>query len=531
MRTIAFYSYKGGVGKSLTAANLAICLSRLGRNCALMDFDVDAPSLHSKMRVGEPVLGRGGLVDIIESSVHFSGNDNWSNAKLSDVQFHVGVSLKQFGTLLDDLKARDADRGADNGHVWFFPAGNIHMSHYWEIVWSGLWRDIFTTKDRAVDGQADQEEVDKVFDFLANIKHQIAALSPQPEYLIVDCRSGASNLTSTLLSAWLKDPTTDHLVYVFGFNDESVSYLEYAIGQFAEEAGARLTPVLSRVPTNLEFRGDRKLFWALDRLGVSFDDLLVLHSDRELEGYEQLRLGQHVNPSRGRLTMEYLALFEKLISKDHWRGNMSLADAMGFNGDLLEEQDRLFKLEVHSGAMINPNDGSRNVAFKVETFQMLMEGLSQGIEGTSEVHTERLEALLTSAGLHCGHRFGEVLAPQFRNASRIGPQEKLTRWCDFDSDVGFGRFELDIDSLSIRGKWLLECSVILHQSFLAPADDVRSTPGHHDHKYCFFMIGYLKGVLGELLNVSADDLTVTHEVLRRQSKERSDSCVFHVKCR
>jgi len=44
---IAFHSYKGGTGKTTIASNLAATLVSKGRNVALLDLDVYAPSLHA----------------------------------------------------------------------------------------------------------------------------------------------------------------------------------------------------------------------------------------------------------------------------------------------------------------------------------------------------------------------------------------------------------------------------------------------------------------------------------------------------
>jgi MinD-like ATPase involved in chromosome partitioning or flagellar assembly len=48
MKTITFYSYKGGVGRTLAAANFALYLAKLGRKTVLVDFDLEAPGLDAK---------------------------------------------------------------------------------------------------------------------------------------------------------------------------------------------------------------------------------------------------------------------------------------------------------------------------------------------------------------------------------------------------------------------------------------------------------------------------------------------------
>jgi len=43
---VTFYSYKGGVGRSLLAANLGILSARRGKTL-LWDLDIEAPGLHN----------------------------------------------------------------------------------------------------------------------------------------------------------------------------------------------------------------------------------------------------------------------------------------------------------------------------------------------------------------------------------------------------------------------------------------------------------------------------------------------------
>lgn len=44
---VSFYSYKGGVGRSLTLANVAVLLARRGFRVACIDFDLEAGGLHT----------------------------------------------------------------------------------------------------------------------------------------------------------------------------------------------------------------------------------------------------------------------------------------------------------------------------------------------------------------------------------------------------------------------------------------------------------------------------------------------------
>ena len=49
METVAFYSYKGGVGRTLLVANTAQFLAMSGRSVVALDLDLEAPELHRKL--------------------------------------------------------------------------------------------------------------------------------------------------------------------------------------------------------------------------------------------------------------------------------------------------------------------------------------------------------------------------------------------------------------------------------------------------------------------------------------------------
>src|SRR6202158_2279848 len=68
MRTITFYSYKGGVGRSLLVANAAKYLSTLGKNVFALDLDLEAPGLLYKFELGPDAVHSAsahGVVDIL----------------------------------------------------------------------------------------------------------------------------------------------------------------------------------------------------------------------------------------------------------------------------------------------------------------------------------------------------------------------------------------------------------------------------------------------------------------------------------
>lgn len=70
MHVTSFYSYKGGVGRTLCLLNVAWELALRGKRVALMDLDLEAPGLHrahlsphsAKKKKWEPIGKREGLL-------------------------------------------------------------------------------------------------------------------------------------------------------------------------------------------------------------------------------------------------------------------------------------------------------------------------------------------------------------------------------------------------------------------------------------------------------------------------------------
>ncbi|KOG34097.1 nSTAND1 domain-containing NTPase [Streptomyces resistomycificus] len=63
---VTFYSYKGGVGRSMALANIADQLARSGMRVLMVDFDLEAPGLEHFFPIShERVRGREGLLDLL----------------------------------------------------------------------------------------------------------------------------------------------------------------------------------------------------------------------------------------------------------------------------------------------------------------------------------------------------------------------------------------------------------------------------------------------------------------------------------
>jgi len=58
MKIITFYSYKGGVGRTMCLANIAVLLAKWGHKVLMVDWDWEAPGLE-RYFVAENFNGKG----------------------------------------------------------------------------------------------------------------------------------------------------------------------------------------------------------------------------------------------------------------------------------------------------------------------------------------------------------------------------------------------------------------------------------------------------------------------------------------
>src|ERR1019366_6616716 len=124
MTTITFYSYKGGVGRSLAVANVAKYLQRFGQKVFAIDFDLEAPGLHYKFNLG--IDGEESHIDqgVVDFIYNFSTTGKMPES-LSDYTIEVGQSE------------------SSPGRIWLMPAGNVPSGTYWRRLARVSWHDLF----------------------------------------------------------------------------------------------------------------------------------------------------------------------------------------------------------------------------------------------------------------------------------------------------------------------------------------------------------------------------------------------------
>jgi MinD-like ATPase involved in chromosome partitioning or flagellar assembly len=120
MRVVTFYSYKGGVGRTLACANFGLYAAKIGLRVVLADMDFEAPGLDAKFAAPSPKRPSGGLLD----------------------QFHAF----QTGAELPRLEAMEVPLPDDvtrlGGRLHLLPAGDTSRPDYFTklsaLTWDGF---------------------------------------------------------------------------------------------------------------------------------------------------------------------------------------------------------------------------------------------------------------------------------------------------------------------------------------------------------------------------------------------------------
>ncbi|MFT7840993.1 AAA family ATPase [Saccharothrix sp. BKS2] len=206
---ITFYSYKGGVGRSFTLANVAVLLARWGYRVLTIDWDLEAPGLHHYFRSVTSEEPEGGVIDL--------AYDFLSGAE--GPRPHA-VRIDVEGNTLALLAAgRDDDS---------------YTARVQRIDWEDLYRRGFAT-------------------FLERCREQ---WTEDYDFVLIDSRTGISDIAG-ICTAQLPD----RLAIVFTANEQNLKDVVNVVRR-ADDARDRLPydrprhlvlPILSRLDNRVEY--------------------------------------------------------------------------------------------------------------------------------------------------------------------------------------------------------------------------------------------------------------------------------------
>lgn len=155
---IAFYSFKGGVGRTTALASFAIQRARIGETVAVVDLDLDAPGVGNLLDTGAP-----------ESDAQFGVVDY-----LVELPIRPRTNLRDYFHLALHL--------SDHGQVVVFPAGQLNRDYL----------DLLARLDLEPTTPVDQHPLLRMMD---HIRQELS-----PDWILLDCRAGLSEASGFALS-------------------------------------------------------------------------------------------------------------------------------------------------------------------------------------------------------------------------------------------------------------------------------------------------------------------------------------------
>lgn len=159
---------------------------------------------------------------------------------------------------------------------------------------------------------------------------------------------------------------------------------------------------------------------------------------------------------------------------------------------LVERTKKSFDYIPERGIMINPEDHQRNVSFRTDTFINMFGGIYQEVVNLTG-DPAKIQAIFHTSGYTSGQAFAQRLNSHWDLQSNnvLLYAEKLRKWCEFDSDVGWGKFDIDVDVNEETGDF--KGKLTINECFIVDTKNKRMI--------CEFIKGYCEGVIETLLGV------------------------------
>ena len=218
MKTITFFSFKGGVGRSSLLANLGAYWAAQGKQVAMMDLDLAAPGLSFLPQRGahlDPEFSALGMSDVL--SVFEQGF----------AETPKKLKLLPPSKLLREIKLPKES----SGRLLLIEAGSSDWQRASEVS-EGLLHDIApVVMSSAAEPESERQQAwrqlaQAIYTDLSAWRHP---QSQQPlDLLLIDCRTGFAELLDFSLS-YLTGGQDDHLVLVSALNEQNRAGLRQSL--------------------------------------------------------------------------------------------------------------------------------------------------------------------------------------------------------------------------------------------------------------------------------------------------------------
>lgn len=276
MYTVTFYSFKGGVGRTLALTNIGLQLAKTGRRVLLIDFDLESPGIDT-FETLQPKEPNSGLVGYVSK---FMGT-----RIAPDVQDFI---YEAFGV------------GQKGGRLWIMPAGRSDQKYARKLS-SISWHKLYSEFDG--------------FLMFEDLKAQLRTYF-EPDYVLIDSRTGHTDIEGICTRQ-----LPDAVVILFFPNEQNLTGLRETVTSIRNEDKIRkdkpiqLHYVMSNVP---DLDDEQEILSGLQerfREQLGYEELTAV-----IHRYDSLSLLKQslfvVERPKSRLAREYLTLLNAIADQN-----------------------------------------------------------------------------------------------------------------------------------------------------------------------------------------------------------------------
>ncbi len=275
MYIITFYSFKGGVGRTMALANVALELVREGRRVLLVDFDLEAPGLDT-FQILKPATPSRGIVDFVSE------------------YYRNGIA-----PAVTDFVYQPVLRQDFVGSLFVMPTG-AQDHGYGPRLNSIDWQELYLERDGYV-----------LFEDLKEQWHRLI----QPDYVLIDSRTGHTDVGGICTRQ-----LPDAVAVLFFPNEQNLRGLDSVVNDVRADSSRTSNPIrLYFVASNIPDLDDEDDI-IRGRLNDFREKLHYEELDATIHHYDSLALLEQtvftLERPKTKLAREYRQLAHRLTSRN-----------------------------------------------------------------------------------------------------------------------------------------------------------------------------------------------------------------------
>jgi MinD-like ATPase involved in chromosome partitioning or flagellar assembly len=251
--TITFYSFKGGVGRTMALVNVAAQLAKMGRTVLLVDFDLEAPGLETFNDLRSHPHPHPGMVEYV--------TEYMDTNRAPDVRGYI----YEANSIREKI-------GKNGGKVWVMPAGRRDAQYQSDLAKIN-WVQLYDKRDGFLLFEDTKAQWKKVY---------------EPDYVLIDSRTGHTDVEGICTRQ-----LPDAVVALFILNEQNLVGLRHVCDCIRDEQTSglekriRLHFVESQKPNLDDEGGDLHRLREKFRGELRIADLSTIHRYEDKDLFKQ----------------------------------------------------------------------------------------------------------------------------------------------------------------------------------------------------------------------------------------------------